>query len=126
VLKTPPGQGALPEPLSEPRLMTDSASSLLDGKVMTSASGGETGDKTARLWDAATDAALRTLKGHSDGVLAVAFSPDGKLVASASWDKTVRLRDAATGTARRTLKGHSGSVWAVAFSPERQARGVGI
>jgi WD40 repeat protein len=54
---------------------------------------------------------------HLYSVNAVAFSPDGKLVASGSHDRTVRLWDAATGTERRVLKGHSNLVYAVAFSP---------
>jgi WD40 repeat protein len=51
-------------------------------------------------------------------VYAVAFSPDGKTLASGSWDQTIKLWEAATGKERATLKGHTDNVYAVAFSPD--------
>jgi WD40 repeat protein len=61
---------------------------------------------------------LRTFKGHSDEVTDVAFSPDGKQLATASRDRTARIWYAATGKELHALKGHDNFVDSVAFSPD--------
>lgn len=58
------------------------------------------------------------LKGHSDSVLSISYSPDGKTLLSGSRDKSLKLWDSETGKELRTLKGHTGAVWSVSFSPD--------
>jgi WD40 repeat protein len=55
---------------------------------------------------------------EQSGVRSVAFSPDGRLLASAGGNKTVKLWDVAEGREVRTLEGHTADVRAVAFSPD--------
>jgi hypothetical protein len=59
-----------------------------------------------------------TLTGHTDVVTSVAFSPDGRLLASGSADKTIKLWEVASGSLVRTLSGHTNYVKSVAFSPD--------
>jgi len=61
---------------------------------------------------------IRTFEGHTSGVTSVAFSPDGKLLASGSYDGTIKLWEVATGSLVRTLYGHTWVVNSVAFSPD--------
>src|ERR1700681_2867067 len=58
-----------------------------------------------------------TYQGHPGIVFSVAFSADGKTLASGSFDTTIKLWDVATGKNTAPLQGHSGPVYTVAFSP---------
>jgi WD40 repeat protein len=58
----------------------------------------------------------RTLKGHSGWVTAVAFSPDGRRLASGSWDRTVKFWDVSTGETVGNIGEKSGRIQALAFS----------
>jgi WD40 repeat protein len=96
-----------------------------DGTRLASASR----DKTVKIWDPAGGKELLTIKDHPREVHAVAFSPDGKWLASTTgqWLKKekkfqgeVRLWDAASGKPAGTLTGHEELVVAVAFHPENK------
>jgi WD40 repeat protein len=73
-------------------------------------------DKTLKLWDIATGREIRTFVGHTDSVIAVAFSPDGRNALSGSSDRTLKFWDVATGKEIRTLAGHTSWVSSVACS----------
>jgi WD40 repeat protein/tRNA A-37 threonylcarbamoyl transferase component Bud32 len=65
------------------------------------------------------------LRGHTRAVLAVAWSPDDRWIATGSKDTTARISDANTGALRLSLIGHSKSVQAVAFSPDGNVLATG-
>jgi hypothetical protein len=66
----------------------------------------------------ATISVSRTLTGHSGVVDCVAFSPDGRALASGSADKTIKLWDVERGRLERTLRSDSDVIRSVSFSPD--------
>jgi WD40 repeat protein len=59
-----------------------------------------------------------TLKGHQSRVISLAFSPDGRMLASGGHDDLVKVWDTATGQEALSLIGHTSSVYSVCFSPD--------
>ena len=70
-------------------------------------------------------AAPNTMGGHANRVLAVSFSPNGKLLATGSADNTVKLWDTQSGKQIKTLTGHTGEVRSVSFSPDSKLLATG-
>ena len=98
-----------------------------DGKTLASGSD----DNTIRLWNVDTGETERILTGHAgefegvdnghssvEGVKSVAFSPDGKTLASGGGDNVIHLWDIGTGKREMTLVGHTHWVFSLAFSPD--------
>jgi WD40 repeat protein/uncharacterized caspase-like protein len=67
------------------------------------------------IWDVEHGSQLFRLEGHSAWVSALAFSPDGKELASGSWDHTIKIWDAQTGKLLHTLTGHTDTIRGLSF-----------
>ncbi len=80
------------------------------------------------VWDTATGRKLASIPphpnaaSHSGTISGLAFAPDGKLLASASWDHSLRLWDFGAGQVVQTLHGNPSEVWATAFAAD--GRGI--
>jgi dipeptidyl aminopeptidase/acylaminoacyl peptidase len=83
-----------------------------DGEMLVS------GDEQIYLRDVATATQRAKLAGHTERVVVMAVSPDGRRLASGGYDETVRLWDVATGDPRSVLLGHTGFVGSIEFSPD--------
>ncbi len=71
-----------------------------------------------RFWDVSSGKEISTISGHGKAVSEVAFSRDGKLLATSSTDNTIRIWDIATQRALQTLRGITANVDSLAFSPD--------
>ena len=121
-----PQTGALKRTLGEQESGIRCAVFSPDGQVIASGrvqgagecDGGHRGSGEVQLWDGPTGMLKQTLGPHGKWVRCLAFSPDGKTLASgAEGDPTVKLWDVRTGKVKRTLE-HRFRVTSVAFSPD--------
>src|SRR4051812_28722058 len=70
------------------------------------------------LWDAASGNQIAALKGHGKGVSQIAFSRDGRWLASAATDNTIKIWDVAARRELKTLAGHTANIESMDFSPD--------
>ena len=102
------------DPLTGEVASVDEASFSPDGSRVVTASG----DKTARVWDAASGKEIVAQGGLEEGDPSVAFSPDGTRVVSGAADHTARVWDAANGNELVAMRGHQDAIISTAFSPD--------
>src|SRR5262249_40545059 len=88
-----------------------------DGRYVLSGHSGAGSDNLIRLWSVEDGQEVRSYRGHSSDVNAVAFLPDGRSFVSASMDGTVRLWELKTTKELRRME-HRGGAYDVAVSPD--------
>jgi WD40 repeat protein len=81
-------------------------------------------DGTVKIWDLGNGREIRTYRGQKEPVRALAWSPDGKTIASAGGNE-IHLWDPEDGKLKKALKGHTGAVNSVAFRNDSKALASG-
>ncbi|MBA4067278.1 MAG: hypothetical protein C0501_26935 [Isosphaera sp.] len=89
-----------------------------DGRTAAATASGRREFGMTKVFDLTTGKELHILRGHSSGVSAAAFTPDGKVLFTAGGDKNIIAWDVTTGKIVATLQGHEGHVQSVAYSPK--------
>jgi WD40 repeat protein len=80
---------------------------------------------SGQVWDMASGAPFYALDGHHTRLRSVAYSPDGRYLATGDEDDVIILRDPTSGEPLKTLTGSGGEARSMAFSPDGQYLAVG-
>lgn len=89
-----------------------------DGKQLALASGAPSQRGIVDLYSVPDLKLQQSIKLHNDLIHAVAYSPDGKTLATSSYDRTIALIDTGTGKELHRLKDHSDAVYGLAWKPD--------
>ena len=115
--------GAPPTSAAFPPWMTKPAP---DGKLLAAGDLSSSGaaDGMVRLWDTESGKELRQFRGHKHSIHSLAFSPDGKTLATGS--DTIRLWDVVTGKRFPQFKEGNAPIWSLGFAPDSKTLVTGM
>lgn len=77
-------------------------------------------DRKIQYWDIDTEQVQTTVNSYSNGIWAIALSPDGQQIASTNDEQTIQLWNGDRSKIERVLTGHSKSIWSVAYSQDNR------
>jgi WD40 repeat protein len=102
---------------AEPRMLSVACSP--DGKILAASTvGALTPTHDLWLWEIQSGKLITQLRGHTANIWKIAFSPDGRFLASASSDQSIRIWEVETRRLWTILRGHGDEVWSLAFTPD--------